>query len=83
MRSSSDWNFAGCLIQRLRENSHLIDAATGETVPGREVPGMIVSVAAGFLSLGLQPGDRILISCGLSPASRERSMGGSLFSETH
>jgi len=57
------------LLRRLGENSHLIDAATGQTLSGKEVPGLIVGFALGFLSAGLQAGDRVLISCGLSPAS--------------
>ena len=75
MRGSSDLNFAGRLLQRLGENSHLIDAATGQTISGEEVPGLIVGFAAGFLSVGLQAGDRVLISCGLSPASTLAYLG--------
>ena len=69
MCGSNNSNFAGRLLRRLGENSHLIDAATGQTLYGKEVPGLIVGFAAGFLSAGLQAGDRVLISCGLSPAS--------------
>jgi len=72
---SNDSNFAGRLIRRLGENSHLIDAATGQTLFGKEVPGLIVGFAAGFLSGGLQAGDRVLISCGLSPASTLAYLG--------
>jgi acyl-CoA synthetase (AMP-forming)/AMP-acid ligase II len=63
------------LLQRLGENSHLIDAATGQTLSGREVPDLIVGFAAGFLSAGLQAGDRVLISCGLSAASTLAYLG--------
>lgn len=69
MCGSNDSNFAGRLLRRLGENSHLIDAATGQTLSGKEIPGLIAGSAAGFLSAGLQAGDRVLISCGLSPAS--------------
>jgi len=72
---SNDSNFAGRLIRRLGENSHLIDAATGQTLSGKEVPGLIVGFAVGFLSAGLQAGDRVLISCGLSPASTLAYLG--------
>jgi len=72
---SSDSNFAGRLLRRLGENSHLIDAATGQTLSGKEVPGLIVGFAAGFLSAGLQADDRVLISCGLSPASTLAYLG--------
>jgi acyl-CoA synthetase (AMP-forming)/AMP-acid ligase II len=63
------------LLRRLGENSHLIDAATGQTLSGKEIPGLIVGFAAGFLSAGLQAGDRVLISCGLSPASTLAYLG--------
>src|SRR5216684_1127400 len=72
---SNDSNFAGRLLRRLGENSHLIDAAIGQTLGGRDVPGRIVGFAAGFLSVGLQAGDRVLISCGLSPASTLAYLG--------
>jgi acyl-CoA synthetase (AMP-forming)/AMP-acid ligase II len=72
---SNDSNFAGRLLRRLGENSHLIDATTGQTLSGREVPGLVVGFAAGFLSAGLQAGDRVLISCGLSPASTLAYLG--------
>ncbi len=75
MRGSSDSNFAGRLLQRLGENSHLIDVATGQALPGKEVPGLIVGFAAGFLSVGLKAGDRVLISCGLSPSSTLAYLG--------
>ncbi len=75
MCASNDSNFAGRLLRQMRENSHLIDAATGQTLSGKEVPGLIVGFAAGFLSAGLQAGDRVLISCGLSPASTLAYLG--------
>lgn len=75
MRGSTDSNFAGRLLQRLGQNSQLIDAATGQTIPGKEVPGLIVGFAAGFLSAGLQAGDRVLISCDLSPTSTFAYLG--------
>ena len=75
MRNSSEWNFAGRLVQRLGEQSDLIDAVTGETIPGRDVPGLIVGFATGFVSIGLRPGDRLLISCGLNPASTLAYLG--------
>ena len=75
MCGSNDANFAGRLIRRLGTNSHLIDAAAGQTLSGKEVPGLVVGFAAGFLSAGLQVGDRVLISCGLSPASTLAYLG--------
>jgi len=72
---SNEWNFAGRLVRRLGENSHLADAATGQTLRGRDVASSIVGFAAGFLSVGLQAGDRVLISCGLNPASALAYLG--------
>lgn len=68
-------NFAGRLVQRLTENSHLIDAATGKTFSGEDVSGFIAGFASGFLSAGLRAGDRLLISCDLSPASTLAYLG--------
>ncbi len=75
MRSFNDWNFAGRLVNGLGDNSDLIDAATCQTFPAADVPKLIVGFGAGFLSIGLQPGDRVLISCGLSPASTLAYLG--------
>lgn len=75
MSSPCEWNFAGRLVERLGPNSDLTDAATGQTLPATDVPGLIAGFAAGFLSLGLRPGDRILISCGLNPASMLAYLG--------
>jgi acyl-CoA synthetase (AMP-forming)/AMP-acid ligase II len=75
MHSSPEWNFAGRLVDRLGDNSVLIDAASGETVPAQELPDRIVGFAAGFRSIGLAPGDRVLISCGLTPASALAYLG--------
>jgi acyl-CoA synthetase (AMP-forming)/AMP-acid ligase II len=72
---SNDSNFAGRLLRRLGENSHLIDAATGQTLSGKEIPGLVAGFAAGFLSADLQAGDRVLISCGLSPAGTLAYLG--------
>jgi acyl-CoA synthetase (AMP-forming)/AMP-acid ligase II len=73
--SSSECNFAARLVERLGKNSDLVDAATGQTFPAAEVPGLIVGFAAGFLSLGLRPGDRVLISCGVNPSSALAYLG--------
>jgi acyl-CoA synthetase (AMP-forming)/AMP-acid ligase II len=72
---SEELNFAGRLVRRLGENSHLIDAATAQTLSGRDIANLIVGFAAGFLSGGLQARDRVLISCGLSPASTLAYLG--------
>jgi acyl-CoA synthetase (AMP-forming)/AMP-acid ligase II len=72
---SSEWNFAGCLVTRLGKNSDLIDAATGQVFPASDVPGLIAGFAAEFLSNGMQPGDRVLISCDVSPASSMACLG--------
>ncbi len=69
MKKSSELNFAGRLVRRFGPNSCLINAATGETVPLQALCSSVAGFAAGFLAAGLEPGDRILIGCSLSPAS--------------
>ena len=75
MSISSEHNFAGLLVHRLGEASRLIDAATGLILGGSELPGLIVGFAAGFLSAGLQPGDRLLVGCAQSPLSTVAYLG--------
>ncbi len=43
--------------------------------PPAQVPDFIVGFASGFLSTGMQRGDRILISCDLTPASSLAYLG--------
>lgn len=75
MQKSSEWNFADRLVKRLGKNSDLIESATGQTFPAAEVPRLIVGFGAGFRSMGLRPGDRVLISCGLNSASTLAYLG--------
>lgn len=75
MNKSREYNFAGRLVQRLGENSRLIDAATGETFLGRDVPNSIIAFAKRFVAAGLNAGDRIAISCDLSPATAFAYLG--------
>ena len=75
MPNCSETNFAGRLVQRLGESSWLIDAAKGQTVAGRDASSLIVGFASGFLSSGLRPGDRVLLGCGLTPASTLAYLG--------
>jgi len=75
MQRSSEWNFAGRLVERLGKHSDLVEAANGQTVPAADVPRLIVGCAAGFLSAGLQSGDRLLISCGVDPWSTLAYLG--------
>ena len=75
MGRSPEWNFAARLFNRLSDGSDLIDAATGEVIAGVDVPARIASFAAGFSSAGLEPGDRVLISCNVSPASTLAYLG--------
>lgn len=62
-------NFSQLILQRLGENSCLVDASTGQMVGAKYLRDLIVGYALGFLSAGLLPGDRILVNCGISPAS--------------
>lgn len=75
MHKSSEWNFAGRLVERLGENSILVEAASGRSIRGAEIVAQIKAFAAGFLSSGLWPGDRVLVSCGLTPASALAYLG--------
>jgi len=69
MHRSREGNFAGRLVGRLGESSALIEAAGGQTLRAREIAELIVGFGAGFLSSGLRPDDRVLISCGVNPSS--------------
>jgi acyl-CoA synthetase (AMP-forming)/AMP-acid ligase II len=71
----SEANFAGRIVQRLGNASCLIDAATGETISAPELPRRILAYAHGLLASGLQPGDRVLIVCALTPASTLAYLG--------
>jgi acyl-CoA synthetase (AMP-forming)/AMP-acid ligase II len=75
VHKSGKENFAGRLVGRLGEGSCLIDAAKSETISGKELPRRIAGFAAGFLGGGLRAGDRLLVSCGLSPASTLAYLG--------
>ena len=75
MNDGSELNFAGRLIRRLGPNSQLINAPDGETVAAAEIQDSVKNAAAALLSAGLQAGDRVLISCGLSPASTLAYLG--------
>jgi len=72
---SAECNFAGRLVQRLGERSALIDATTGREFSSQNLPDLFAGFAAGFLSIGLQAGDRVLISCGLGPQSTLAYLG--------
>jgi acyl-CoA synthetase (AMP-forming)/AMP-acid ligase II len=63
------------LFSRLGDGSDLIDAATGEVIPAKDVAARIRGFAIGFTSAGLRPGDRVLISCNLNPATNLAYLG--------
>lgn len=75
MRTYNESNFAALLVRRLGEHSCLIDAPTGHSVRGQEITESIVGFAAGFLSAGLRPGERVVIGCDLSPSSTLAYLG--------
>ncbi|MGC2794231.1 MAG: AMP-binding protein, partial [Candidatus Sulfotelmatobacter sp.] len=75
MYRSNECNFAGFLLKKLGPHSSLIDAATGHEFPASKVPDFIVGFASGFLSTGMERGDRILISCDLTAASSLAYLG--------
>jgi acyl-CoA synthetase (AMP-forming)/AMP-acid ligase II len=62
-------NFAGRLVERIGQASSLIDATTGRTISGEDLPRLIAMNAGTLVSAGLKKGDRVLIGCSLSPAS--------------
>src|SRR5579863_389018 len=62
-------NFAGHLLNRLSDESQLIDATTQETIRSSELGRAVRSFAAHLFSIGLRPGDAVIIGCNLSPAS--------------
>jgi acyl-CoA synthetase (AMP-forming)/AMP-acid ligase II len=72
---SENHNFAAQLVDRLTKRSHLTDAATRQTLQGAAVAESIVGFAASFLSASLQPGDHLMISCGLDSASALAYLG--------
>ena len=69
MPASSEWNFAGRLVERLGPRSCLIDAANGRTVGHESLPQLVAACGSALVAAGLTPGDRLLIGCALSPAS--------------
>ncbi len=69
MKPTAEWNFAGRLVERLGPCSYLIDAATGRTICPGDLPRLIAAYGASLISAGLRQGDRVLISCSLSPSS--------------
>ena len=75
MSRSVHRNFAARLIERLSENSRLVDAASGEVVAAQELRGVVADFAAGFSSAGLQFGERVLIACNVSPLSSLAYLG--------
>jgi acyl-CoA synthetase (AMP-forming)/AMP-acid ligase II len=72
---SQTHNFASLLLNRLSTQSRLADAATGETVGYSQLRQLVPGFGAALVSLGLNPGDRILLSCALSPASSIAYLG--------
>jgi acyl-CoA synthetase (AMP-forming)/AMP-acid ligase II len=75
MPPSPEWNFVARLLTRLSPASDLIDAASGEIIDAARVPRRVAGSAAGFRSAGLKAGDRVLISCNVSPASTIAYLG--------
>lgn len=75
MTANCNSNFAGRLVERLGSRSCIIDAATGHTVHGEELPRLIAAYGAAFISTGLTNGDRVLIGCALSPTSALAYLG--------
>jgi long-chain acyl-CoA synthetase len=75
MSDLAEYNFAGRLVSRLSCGSGLMDAQTGKAIGSTELPCMIANFGKGFLAAGLQPRDRIVIGCTLSPLSSLAYLG--------
>jgi acyl-CoA synthetase (AMP-forming)/AMP-acid ligase II len=69
MAPACENNFSGQVLERLRPHSCILDAATGENLLSSDIRKKVISFAAGLHAQGLNPGDRILIGCLLSPSS--------------
>ena len=75
MKLGEETNFAGRLVRRLGLHSHLVDAATGNTIGPEYLPRWIAGFGDSFRSAGLRQGDRVLIGCTLSPSSALAYLG--------
>jgi len=75
MPSSPNSNFAARLVDRLGKNSRLIEAASGKTLGAADISRLIVGFAHRFLSVGLNPGDRVILSCGVNAPSALAYLG--------
>jgi len=67
MQNPPSYNFAERLLARLGDNSSLVEAANGEAFGAAEIAARTAGFASRFLSAGLLPGDRVLLSCGINP----------------
>jgi acyl-CoA synthetase (AMP-forming)/AMP-acid ligase II len=75
MLISPSSNFAARLIEKLGANSTLVEASSKRTFSAAEIVGLIAGFAKRFVSAGLQPGDRILVNCGVNPESALAYLG--------
>jgi len=56
-------------MHRLGANSQLIDAPSQQSIRADEIRASVQGAAAGFLSVGLRAGDRVLVGCSVNPES--------------
>src|SRR5262252_4236637 len=75
MPSFPNSNFAARLVERLGENSALIESAGGQTFDAAEILGYVAGFANQFLSAGLRADDRAVISCAINPESALAYLG--------
>lgn len=75
MPGSPNLNFAARVTEKVGRNSALIEASSGQTFCAAQVAALIAGFARQFTSAGLQPGDRILISCAVNPESALAYLG--------
>jgi len=75
MKGSPEGNFAARLVERLGQDSELLDAPSGERLAAAELPAAIRDFAASFAAAGLGRGERVLIGCSLRPLSSLAYLG--------
>lgn len=68
-------NFAGWIADNCGPNAKLIHATSGQSIGNPNLSQWIGKAAAGFSTRGVNPGDRVLIVCELSPLSALAYLG--------
>jgi acyl-CoA synthetase (AMP-forming)/AMP-acid ligase II len=75
MSSSTQLNFAARLVERLGEQSELVDAPSAAVMSAAEISAAVADFAAWFAAAGLIPGDPVMIASNLRPLSSLAYLG--------